>query len=95
MSGEESRTATTGELVNAGTIQGSALAEEARTRLQAAGINPTLEADPESTQGVGMGMLGDIKVMVPPQSVEQARTILEQVSQERGLPLDEQGGDRD
>lgn len=94
MAARGNESSATGDLAKAGTIQGSALAEQARTRLDAAGISATLQADPEATQGVGLGLLGDINVMVPASQLEQAQRIIREVSHEANLPLAEEGGDR-
>lgn len=92
--GQESQPASTGSLVKAGTIQGSAVAEELRTVLDAAGIKASLEADVESPQGVGLGLLGNINILVPPDKVEETRQIMQNFSQESEAPVEHEGGDR-
>ncbi len=75
-----------GEPVSAGTVQGSALAEEARSRLQAAGIQATLRPQPEAAVGANSSPLGTIAVMVLPVDVERALQIVEELKREHSAP---------
>ncbi len=84
----------TGGLTNVGPIQGSALAEVIRTRLDAAGITATLQSDPETTGGVEMGLMGNVNVMVPAGDAERARGIIAEADRESEIPMQGQEHDR-
>jgi hypothetical protein len=84
----------TGELVKAATVEGSAVAEWARARLDAAGITAHLHAHPHAAHGVELGLLGDVDIMVPAADVERARQVLKDAGQDSGVSLEGEGGDR-
>jgi hypothetical protein len=77
----------TNELVIAGTLQGAALAEEALTRLHAAGIQGNLEPERVSPRTMGADVPGEIHVRVIPSDLERARQIIEEVSHEHDVRL--------
>ena len=83
-----------GDLVKAATVQGSAVAEWARARLDAAGITASLRADPQAEQGVELGLLGNVDIMVPAADVQRARQVLKDAGRDSGVSLEGEGGDR-
>ncbi len=89
MTGGDSGSTSTGGLVKAATIEGTPIAEEARARLDAAGITATLQAGHDATAGVGLGILGKVDILVPSEDVERARGIIEQVGREDDVQPDE------
>ncbi len=90
MTGGDSGSTVTGDLVKAATIDGTPIAEEIRTRLDEAGITATLQADSAATDGAALGgVMSKIDIMVPSGDLERARGVIAQVGQEDGVQPDE------
>ncbi len=80
----------TDNLVKAATIEGTPIAEEARSQLDAAGITVTLQASPDVGEGAALGgTMSRVDIMVPPADLERARGIIAQVGHEDGVQPDE------
>jgi len=89
MTGGDSGSTSTGDLVKAATIEGTPIAEEARTRLDAAGITATLQAGHDATAGVDLGILGRVDILVRSGDLERARGIIEQVGRDDDVQPEE------
>jgi hypothetical protein len=80
------------DLVKAGTVQNPALAEQARTRLEDAGIEATLRAEPHVPAGADLSLAGQVDVLVPSGQLSDARRILAGVMSQADVPLEEERG---
>ena len=92
MAAGDSDAAGSGDLVKAGTVQNPALAEQARTRLEDAGIEATLRAQPHVPAGADLSLAGQVDVLVPQGKLSDARRILESVTRQTDVPLEGEGG---
>ena len=92
MGGPDRQAGGAGGLVRAGTVQNPGLGEQARTRLEAAGIQATLQADPDIPTNREMALAGQVAIMVPADQLQQARQILDALTRDTDIPLEGESG---
>lgn len=91
MTGGDSGSTSTGGLVKAATVDGTPIAEEMRTRLDAAGITATVQAAHDPSDGAPLGgVMSTVDVLVPAGDLERARGIIAQVGREDNVQPDEE-----
>ena len=90
MAEQGTRSSGAGDLAHAGTVQNPGLAEQARTRLEEAGIHATLRAHPHIPAHHDMELAGQVAIMVPAGKVQEARRILGELASDTDIPLDDE-----